>query len=84
MANFRQIGGTELRTKLTERSAEPVRSNLAERSAEPFGFGRTLGPMNQTRPCTATIITLFMAFFEKETIFFSFFPFEGNPTKLGL
>ena len=42
MANFRQIGRTELRTNLTERSAEPVRSTLAERSAEPFGFGRTL------------------------------------------
>ena len=42
MANFRQIGRTELRTNLTERSAEPVRSTFAERSAEPFGFGRTL------------------------------------------
>ena len=42
MANFRQIGRTELRTNLTERSAESVRSTLAERSAEPFGFGRTL------------------------------------------
>ena len=42
MAIFRQNGRTELRVKLTERSAEPVRSILAERSAEPFGFGRTL------------------------------------------
>ena len=42
MAIFRQNGRTELRDKLTERSAEPVRSILAERSAEPFGFGRTL------------------------------------------
>ena len=42
MTNFRQNGGTELRVKLTERSAEPVRAVSAERSAEPFGFGRTL------------------------------------------
>ena len=42
MAIFRENGRTELRTNLTERSAEHVRSILAERSAEPFGFGRTL------------------------------------------
>ena len=42
MAILHQNGRTELRDKLTERSAEPVRSILAERSAEPFGFGRTL------------------------------------------
>ena len=57
MAKFRQIGRTELRTNLTERSAEPVRSTLAERSAEPFGFGRTLLGLHPFNVCLPILVT---------------------------